>query len=54
MSEIHVGDPAPDFRLPVAGNKLDKAGVVRFREEYGTGQLPDPERLLEVVRGLTG
>ena len=31
---------------------VDKAGVVRFKEEYGTGQLPDPERLLQVVRTL--
>jgi len=31
---------------------VDRAGVVRFKEEYGTGQLPDPERLLQVVRTL--
>jgi alkyl hydroperoxide reductase subunit AhpC len=31
---------------------VDKEGVVRFTEEYGPGQLPDPERLLQVVKGL--
>jgi hypothetical protein len=28
--------------------------VVRFREVYGPGQLPDPDRLLQVVKGLGG
>ncbi len=31
---------------------VDSAGVVRFKEEYGPGQLPDPDRLLQVVRTL--
>ncbi len=31
---------------------LDKDGVIRFKEEYAPGQLPDPERLLQAVRGL--
>ncbi len=31
---------------------VDKEGVVRFTEEYGSGQLPDPERLLQVVKAL--
>ncbi|MBI2001499.1 MAG: redoxin domain-containing protein [candidate division NC10 bacterium] len=31
---------------------VDKASVVRFKEEYGPGQLPDPDRLLQVVRTL--
>ena len=31
---------------------VDTQGVVRFTEEYGPGQLPDPERLLQVVKGL--
>lgn len=31
---------------------VDKKGVVRFREVYGPGELPDPERLLQVVKGL--
>jgi alkyl hydroperoxide reductase subunit AhpC len=32
---------------------LDKNGVVQFKELYGPGQLPDPDRLLQVVQGLT-
>jgi len=31
---------------------VDSAGVVRLKEEYGPGQLPDPDRLLQVVRSL--
>jgi alkyl hydroperoxide reductase subunit AhpC len=31
---------------------VDQKGVVRFKEEYGSGQFPDPERLLQVVKGL--
>lgn len=31
---------------------IDKQGILRFKEEYGPGQLPDPGRLLQVVRGL--
>lgn len=31
---------------------VDKAGIVRFKEVYGPGQLPDPERLLAVVKSL--
>jgi peroxiredoxin (alkyl hydroperoxide reductase subunit C) len=31
---------------------IDKQGVLRFKEEYGPGQLPDPERLLQMIRGL--
>jgi alkyl hydroperoxide reductase subunit AhpC len=31
---------------------IDKRGVLRFKEEYAQGQLPDPERLLQVIRGL--
>ncbi len=31
---------------------LDRAGVVRFKEEYPPGQLPDPARLLDAVRAI--
>jgi len=31
---------------------IDKQGVLRFKEEYGAGQLPDPERLLQLIRSL--
>ncbi len=31
---------------------VDKAGIVRFKEEYGPGQLPDPDVLLQAVRAL--
>ena len=31
---------------------VDKAGLVRFKEEYGPGRLPDPEVLLRVIRAL--
>ncbi len=31
---------------------VDKAGIVRFKEEYGPGQLPDPDVLLQAVRVL--
>ena len=31
---------------------VDKQGVVRFKEEYGPGQLPDPDRLLQAIRAL--
>ena len=31
---------------------IDKQGVLRFKEEYGPGQLPNPGQLLEVIRGL--
>jgi len=31
---------------------VDKQGVLRFKEEYGPGQLPDPERLLQVLGDL--
>ena len=31
---------------------IDKGGTVRFKEEYGPGQLPDPETLLRAVRSL--
>jgi alkyl hydroperoxide reductase subunit AhpC len=31
---------------------VDKAGIVRFKEVYAPGQLPDPERLLAVVKSL--
>ncbi len=31
---------------------VDKAGTLRFTEEYGPGQLPDPEKLLQVAREL--
>jgi peroxiredoxin (alkyl hydroperoxide reductase subunit C) len=31
---------------------VDKAGILRFREVYVAGQLPDPERLLAVVKAL--
>jgi len=31
---------------------IDKQGILRFKEEYGPGKLPDPERLLQVVREL--
>ncbi len=33
---------------------VDKAGTVRFKEVYSPGQLPDPDRLLQMVRGLGG
>ncbi len=32
---------------------IDKQGVLRFKEAYGPGQLPDPEQLIQVVRGLS-
>jgi peroxiredoxin len=32
---------------------VDKNGVVQFTEVYEPGQLPDPDRLLQVVRGLS-
>ena len=31
---------------------VDKQGVVRFKEEFGPGQLPDPERLLQAITRL--
>jgi peroxiredoxin len=31
---------------------IDKHGVLRFKEAYGPGQLPDPEQLLQRLRGL--
>jgi alkyl hydroperoxide reductase subunit AhpC len=31
---------------------IDEAGVVRFVERYGRGQLPDPERILAEVKKL--
>ena len=31
---------------------VDQRGTVRFTEEYGPGQLPDPERLLQVIKRL--
>ena len=31
---------------------IDKEGVVRFRETYQPGVLPDPDTVLEVVQGL--
>ncbi len=31
---------------------VDKAGVVRLKEEYGPGQLPDPDRLLQMVSSV--
>lgn len=31
---------------------IDKQGVLRFKEEYPPGQLPDPGRLLQIVSGL--
>lgn len=33
---------------------VDRQGVVRFKEEYGPGELPDPDRLLRAVKGLEG
>jgi peroxiredoxin (alkyl hydroperoxide reductase subunit C) len=33
---------------------VDRAGILRFQEVYGPGQLPDPERLLALVKALTG
>jgi peroxiredoxin len=32
---------------------VDKEGTVRFKEEYGPGQLPNPDALLRVVKDLT-
>ena len=31
---------------------VDKTGILRFAEEYGPGQLPDPDTLLQVLKGL--
>jgi alkyl hydroperoxide reductase subunit AhpC len=31
---------------------IDKAGVIRFRQTYEPGTLPDPEAILHVVQGL--
>ena len=31
---------------------VDKAGVVRFRQRYTPGTLPDAEEILKVVEGL--
>jgi alkyl hydroperoxide reductase subunit AhpC len=31
---------------------VDKEGVVRFRETYQPGVLPDPSTIVEVVQGL--
>lgn len=31
---------------------LDRAGIVRFKEEYAPGQLPDAARLLAAARGI--
>jgi peroxiredoxin len=31
---------------------LDEAGVVRFIERYGRGQLPDPDKILAEVKKL--
>ncbi len=33
---------------------IDKHGILRFKEEYDPGRLPDPEQLLAVIRGLEG
>ncbi len=32
---------------------IDKEGVVRFRETYQPGVLPDPTTIFDVVEGLT-
>jgi alkyl hydroperoxide reductase subunit AhpC len=31
---------------------IDKEGVIRFRQTYTPGTLPDPEALLRVLEGL--
>ena len=31
---------------------LDKQGTVRFKETYGQGELPDPEKILAEVKKL--
>jgi alkyl hydroperoxide reductase subunit AhpC len=31
---------------------IDKQGTVRFVERYGRGELPDPAKILAVVKGL--
>jgi peroxiredoxin len=31
---------------------LDEAGIVRFVERYGRGQLPDPDKILAEVKKL--
>jgi peroxiredoxin (alkyl hydroperoxide reductase subunit C) len=31
---------------------VDKAGIVRFRQRYSPGTLPDAEEILKVVEGL--
>jgi alkyl hydroperoxide reductase subunit AhpC len=31
---------------------VDEQGIVRFIERYGRGELPDPDRILAVVKAL--
>ena len=31
---------------------VDTAGKIRFKEEYGKGELPDAQKLLAAVRGI--
>ena len=31
---------------------VDKAGVIRFRQTYEPGTLPDPEAIVQVIEGL--
>ena len=31
---------------------MDRDGVIRFRETYQPGDLPDPAKILEVVESL--
>jgi alkyl hydroperoxide reductase subunit AhpC len=31
---------------------IDEAGVIRFVERYGRGQLPDPDRILAEIKKL--
>ena len=31
---------------------VDKAGIIRFRQQYVPGTLPDPATILQVIEGL--
>jgi alkyl hydroperoxide reductase subunit AhpC len=31
---------------------VDKQGIIRFRRIYGSGVLPDPEEMLQIIEGL--
>jgi alkyl hydroperoxide reductase subunit AhpC len=43
----------PDWNANVRATfVLDGEGIVRFVERYGRGELPDPDRILAVIRAL--